>query len=50
MHLDIHAHCNSANPELIRKYVESCEKMRPWQRFSAGCVMEGMILSRMMML
>lgn len=36
MHLDFHAHCNSADPALVRAYVENCEKNDTVAALSGG--------------
>ena len=36
MHLDFHAHCNSDDPELLRTYVENCERNETIAALSGG--------------
>lgn len=36
MHLDIHAHCNTADPALLRKYAENCKKNETMAALSGG--------------
>ncbi|MBO4512146.1 MAG: amidohydrolase family protein [Victivallales bacterium] len=36
MHLDFHAHCNSDDPDLLRAYVENCERNETIAALSGG--------------
>lgn len=36
MHIDLHVHCNTADPKLLRKYVENCRKNECMAALSGG--------------